>query len=58
MISVLGSFEGVARAAAEYEGEGIEIVVGAIDAELGGKGGGMIVPGCVLLTGTNRGFFC
>ena len=45
MVSILGSAEGVARAASESGGDGIEMIVGAIDAELGGQGGGMIVPG-------------
>jgi len=45
VVSILGSAEGVIRAAQESGGDGIEIVLGAIDAGLGGKGGGMIVPG-------------
>ncbi|KAF8542187.1 uracil phosphoribosyltransferase-domain-containing protein [Trichophaea hybrida] len=45
VVSILGSTEGVARAASESGGDGIEMIVGAIDAELGGQGGGMIVPG-------------
>jgi hypothetical protein len=48
MISILGSEEGVRRASAEG-GDGIEIIVGGIDADLGGKNGGMIVPGSVEL---------
>jgi len=51
VVSILGSAEGVARAASESGGEGIEIIVGAIDAELGGPGGGMIVPGYVSFWG-------
>ena len=47
-MSIVGSVEGVTRAANEHGGEGIEIMIGAVDAELGGVGGGMIVPGCVL----------
>lgn len=43
MLSILGSTEGVTRAA--NEAEGVEIFVGAVDKELGGVGGGMIVPG-------------
>ncbi|RPA99848.1 PRTase-like protein [Choiromyces venosus 120613-1] len=45
VVSILGSEEGVIRAASEYNGEGIDVVVGAIDKELGGDNGGMIVPG-------------
>ena len=56
MISILGSLEGVARSAAEGGGDGIQVVVGAIDKDLGGTGGGMIVPGYVSLTGTGWGF--
>jgi hypothetical protein len=47
VVSILGSAEGVTRAA--NEAEGVEIFVGAVDKELGGSGGGMIVPGLVLL---------
>ncbi|KAI5843727.1 uracil phosphoribosyltransferase-domain-containing protein [Tricharina praecox] len=43
VLSILGSTEGVTRAA--NEAEGVEIFVGAVDKELGGVGGGMIVPG-------------
>ncbi|PGH01248.1 uracil phosphoribosyltransferase [Polytolypa hystricis UAMH7299] len=43
MISVLGSVEGVRRAAEEW-GEGVEIWIGAVD-EGGLDGKGMIVPG-------------
>lgn len=56
MISILGSLEGVARSATEGGGDGIKVVVGAIDKDLGGTGGGMIVPGYVSLTGTSWGF--
>jgi uracil phosphoribosyltransferase len=45
VVSILGSKEGVIRAAQESGGECIEIFIGAIDAELGGNGGGMIIPG-------------
>ncbi|KAI5806972.1 uracil phosphoribosyltransferase-domain-containing protein [Geopyxis carbonaria] len=45
VVAILASEEGITKAAMEGGGEGIEIVVGAVDAELGGKGGGMIVPG-------------
>ncbi|KAH0602578.1 uncharacterized protein H6S33_008659 [Morchella sextelata] len=45
VVSVLGSAEGVLRAATEGGGEDVEVVVGAVDSELGGKNGGMIVPG-------------
>jgi uracil phosphoribosyltransferase len=47
VVSILGSAEGVTRAA--NEAQGVEIFVGAVDKELGGSGGGMIVPGLVLL---------
>ncbi|KAA8900172.1 uracil phosphoribosyltransferase-domain-containing protein [Sphaerosporella brunnea] len=43
VVSILSSAEGVTRAA--NEAEGVEIFVGAVDKELGGSGGGMIVPG-------------
>ncbi|PWW79645.1 PRTase-like protein [Tuber magnatum] len=45
VVSILGSVEGVTRAANENNGEGLNLVVGAIDRELGGDNGGMIVPG-------------
>ncbi|PUU72375.1 uracil phosphoribosyltransferase-domain-containing protein [Tuber borchii] len=45
VVSILGSVEGVARAASDSNGEGLDVVVGAIDRELGGDNGGMIVPG-------------
>ncbi|CAZ82032.1 unnamed protein product [Tuber melanosporum] len=45
VVSILGSVEGVTRAATENNGEGLNVVVGAIDAGLGGDNGGMIVPG-------------
>jgi len=43
VVSILGTIEGITRAA--NEAEGVEIFVGAVDEELGGAGGGMIVPG-------------
>lgn len=43
VVSILGTTEGITRAA--NEAEGVEIFVGAVDEELGGAGGGMIVPG-------------
>ncbi|KAI5840269.1 uracil phosphoribosyltransferase-domain-containing protein [Morchella snyderi] len=45
VVSVLGSAEGVLRAATEGGGADVQVVVGAVDAKLGGKNGGMIVPG-------------
>lgn len=48
VVTILASREGVTRAATEAGGEGIEIFVGAVDEELGGSGGGMIVPGYVV----------
>ncbi|KAH8146286.1 uncharacterized protein LAJ45_09729 [Morchella importuna] len=45
VVSVLGSVEGVTRAATEGGGDDVQVVVGAVDSELGGKNGGMIVPG-------------
>lgn len=45
VVAILGSEEGVSRAASESGGEGIEVFIGAVDKELGGQGGGMIVPG-------------
>lgn len=42
MVSVLGTREGVVRAASEWE-DGVEIWVGAVDEGVDGKG--MIVPG-------------
>lgn len=45
VVSVLGSVEGVLRAATEGGGGDVEVVIGAVDNELGGKNGGMIVPG-------------
>lgn len=45
VVAILGSVEGVTRAAKEAGGEGVEIIIGAVDEELGGVGGGMIVPG-------------
>lgn len=42
---MLGSVEGVLRAATEGGGGDVEVVIGAVDNELGGKNGGMIVPG-------------
>lgn len=46
-VAILGSAEGVARAAAAGDGD-VEILLAGLDHELGGSGGGMIVPGYVL----------
>lgn len=44
-MSILGSEEGVTRAASENGGDGLHVVIGAVDKELGGENGGMIIPG-------------
>ncbi|KAI5810999.1 uracil phosphoribosyltransferase-domain-containing protein [Peziza echinospora] len=43
VVSVLGSHQGLRRAATESNGEGIHVFVGGVDQELGNKG--MIYPG-------------
>jgi uracil phosphoribosyltransferase len=45
VVSILCSEEGVIRAATEGGGQGLDVVVGAVDKKLGGANGGMIVPG-------------
>ncbi|KAL0635475.1 hypothetical protein Q9L58_005523 [Maublancomyces gigas] len=45
IVSILGSVEGVNRAATEGGGDDVAVIIGGIDASLGGKNGGMIVPG-------------
>lgn len=47
IVSILGSVEGVKRAATEGGGGDVAVVIGGVDASLGGKNNGMIVPGYV-----------
>ena len=43
MISVLGSYSGVSRAAEENGSEGVEVWIGGLDPEVDARG--MIMPG-------------